>query len=73
MTAKIYDVIVNKLSLVSSSETPAVPKAGNSYAIFKTEGRKTKLAKFFGFEKETPGKVSDEINKAIIKLDNIQF
>jgi hypothetical protein len=47
MTAKIYDVIVNKLSLVSSSEKPAVPKAGNSYAIFKTEGRRTKLNKFF--------------------------
>lgn len=33
---EIKDVVVDKISLVSSSETPAVPKAETKFAFFKT-------------------------------------
>jgi hypothetical protein len=42
MSAKISNVIVDKISLVTKDETPAVPKAG--FKIFKMF-RKTKFTK----------------------------
>lgn len=35
-TYEIKDVVVDKISLVSSDETPAVPKAETRFAFFKT-------------------------------------
>lgn len=38
MVSKIKDVVVDKISLVSDEEIPAVPKAETKFAFFKSFG-----------------------------------
>ena len=37
MFTKLKNVFVDKISLVTKSETPAVPKATTKFALFKTK------------------------------------
>jgi hypothetical protein len=41
----ITDVLVNTVSLVTSKETPAVPKATTKFSLFKTKKKKMDVAK----------------------------
>lgn len=72
MPSKIYDVSVDKISLVTKNETPAVPKAGNKYAIFKVKRkdpiRKSKLKNVIDQLSQDPIKKS--LKETITKLED---
>jgi hypothetical protein len=60
MSKNIYDVTVNKLALVSKDEIPAVPKAGNQYAIFKVKKKQTRKVKLLKTIEKLQGKTPIE-------------
>ena len=74
MSQEIENVIVERISLVSSEATPAVPKAETRFALFKAMPKRImKLQRIF--EKEEEYKIRKlvellEKNQKIIDLSN---